>query len=92
MAIFGLTGWRWEWAPEIREVIFCLDADELGQEARQEISRAAAMRGKRVFYLPTEAFGGHKDISDAWGAGGLQLAEPTLLDEMESWPAERKEG
>ena len=106
VAIFGVNGWRWEWCREIRELIFCLDADERGQEARQEISRAAAMRGKSVAYLPPEVLGSHKDISEAWAAGALNLALPesisdpdtsppladfNLLGEVATWPAERRE-
>ena len=42
---------------------------------RAELARQASMRGKSVAYLPPEALGGHKDLSEAWAAGGLQLAD-----------------
>jgi hypothetical protein len=104
VAIFGVDGWRWEWAREIREIILCLDTDEAGQAAREELARQAAMRGKRVAYLPPEALGGHKDLSDAWAAGVLQLApsesisgiwpgpaEYNILGEVAAWPAAWRE-
>ncbi len=83
------------WARELRELVFYLDADEAGQKKRQEMSRAAAMRGKRVSYLPPEALGGHKDLSAAWGADALRLdLSPGPLDiwgEVAAWPPERRE-
>jgi hypothetical protein len=104
VAIFGLTGWRWEWARNIDALVFCLDTDEPGQAARVELARQAAMRGKSVAYLPPEALGGHKDLSEAWAAGALNLdlpesisgigpgpAEHNVLGEVAAWPAERRE-
>ena len=36
-AIFGVQGWRWEWAREVHELVFALDADAAGQQQwRQE--------------------------------------------------------
>jgi len=102
VAIFGVDGWRWEWVRNIWELVFCLDADERGQEERRKISRAAAMRGKRVFYLPPEALGGHKDLSAAWAADALHLdlsisgiaqaqANHNIWEEVSTWPPERRE-
>jgi DNA primase len=31
VAIFGVQGWRWDWAREVRELVFALDADAAGQ-------------------------------------------------------------
>jgi hypothetical protein len=56
------------------------------------------MRGKIVAYLLSEALGGHKDLSEAWAAGGLQLAmtqeeidTAPIMEEVAAWPAERRE-
>jgi DNA primase len=31
VAISGVQGWRWDWAREVRELVFALDADATGQ-------------------------------------------------------------
>ena len=71
VAIFGVQGWRWEWAREVRELGFALDADAAGQQQWRQLARQAALRGKRVAVLPTAAYGGCKDASDAWATGVL---------------------
>jgi hypothetical protein len=99
VAIFGVQGWRWEWAREVRELVFALDADTAGQQQWRQLARQAALRGKRVAVLPAGAYGGCKDVSDAWATGvlavdtgpaaapgGAALAVPPHL--RESW-AER---
>jgi hypothetical protein len=48
VAIFGVQGWRWEWAREVRELVFALDADATGQQQWRQLARQAALRGKRV--------------------------------------------
>ena len=58
VAIFGVQGWRWEWAREVRELVFALDADAAGQQQWRQLARQAALRGKRVAVLPPEAYGG----------------------------------
>ena len=57
------------------------------------LAREAALRGKRVAVLPPEAYGGYKDVNEAWAAGvlvvrggpaavgGEVLAVPTHLRE-----------
>ena len=30
VATFGVDGWRWEWARDVRELVFAMDADEAG--------------------------------------------------------------
>ena len=57
------------------------------------VQREAALRGKRVAGLPPEAYGGYKDVNEAWAAGvlvvrggpaavgGEVLAVPTHLRE-----------
>src|SRR5262249_3129137 len=69
VAIFGVQGWRWEWAREVRELVFALDADAAGQQQWRQLARQAALRGKQVAILPTAAYGGCKDVSDAWATG-----------------------
>ena len=73
VAIYGVHGWRWTWVREVKELVFALDADTAGQRAWHSLARAARLRGKRVSFLPPEAYGGHKDVSDAWAAGRLSI-------------------
>jgi hypothetical protein len=73
VAIFGVQGWRWDWVREVRELVFALDADTAGQQQWQALARQAALRGKRVAVLPEAAYGGCKDVSEAWAAGVLGL-------------------
>src|SRR5438093_335544 len=72
-AIFGVQGWRWEWVREVRELVFALDADAAGQQQWRQLARQAALRGKRVAAVPAGAYGGHKDVSEAWVAGVLMV-------------------
>src|SRR5947208_11171411 len=73
VAIFGVQGWRWDWAREVRELVFALDADTAGQQQWRALARQAALRGKRVAVLPPAAYGGCKDVSEAWTAGVLAV-------------------
>jgi DNA primase len=73
VALFGVQGWRWDWAREVRELVFALDADAAGQQQWHQLARQAALRGKRVAVLPTAAYGGCKDVSAAWVAGVLAV-------------------
>ena len=73
VAIFGVHGWRWDWVRDVRELVFALDADTAGQQQWQALARQAALRGKRVAVLPPHAYGGWKDVSEAWAAGVLCL-------------------
>ncbi len=67
-AIFGVDGWRWEWAKGVREIVFGFDNDDGGSKWR-EIARGARLRGIAVEVLAAEAYGGQKDIAAAWEAG-----------------------
>ncbi len=81
VAIFGVQGWRWEWAREVREVVFALDADAVGQQQWRQLAREAALRGKRVGVLEPTAYGGYKDVNEAWMAGALTMGDgPVALD------------
>jgi len=73
VAIFGVNGWRWDWARTVRELIFALDTDEAGQTGFRELAPVARLRGKRVAYLEPDAYGGEKDAAAAWAAGVLCL-------------------
>src|SRR5215831_14661495 len=73
VAIFGVQGWRWDWVREVRELVFALDADAAGQQQWHQLARQAALRGKRVAVLPVGAYGGCKDVSDAWATGVLAV-------------------
>jgi hypothetical protein len=59
VAIFGVQGWRWEWAREVRALVFALDADAAGQQQWRRLARQAALRGKGVSMLEPAAYGGH---------------------------------
>jgi DNA primase len=73
VAIFGVHGWRWDWVRHARELVFTLDADATGQQQWRALAREAALRGKRVAVLPPAAYGGHKDMNEAWAAGVLAV-------------------
>jgi hypothetical protein len=73
VAIFGVQGWRWAWAREVRELVFALDADIAGQQQWRQLARHAVLRGKHVAALPAAAYGGCKDVSDAWATGVLAV-------------------
>ena len=84
VAIFGVQGWRWDWAREVRELVFALDADAAGQQQWRALARQAALRGKQVAVLAPEAYGGYKDANEAWMAGVLAVgAWPTAAAEAE---------
>src|SRR4029453_9032995 len=43
VAIFGVQGWRWDWAREVRQLVFALDPDAAGkQRGRQRAGQAAS--------------------------------------------------
>src|SRR5438105_14473796 len=73
VAIFGVQGWRWDWVKEARELVFALDADAAGQQQWRQLARQATLRGKGVAVLPAGAYGGCKDVSDAWATGVLAV-------------------
>ena len=58
--------------------MFALDAAAAGQQQWRTLARQAALRGKRVAVLPPPAYGGHKDVNEAWVAGTLAVS---------AWPA-----
>ena len=58
----------------MRELVFALDADTAGQQQWRQLARQAALRGKQVAVLPPEAYGGHKDVNEAWVTGTLVVS------------------
>jgi len=81
VAIFGVQGWRWEWGRAVRALVFALDADAAGQQQWRQLAREAALRGKGVEVLEPMAYGGYKDVNEAWMAGALTLGEgPVALE------------
>jgi len=73
VALFGVQGWRWDWVREVRELVFALDNDTAGQQQWRTLARQAVLRGKHVAVLPAVAYGGHKDVNEAWVAGTLAV-------------------
>lgn len=73
VGIFGVHGWRWDWVKEVCELVFALDADAAGQQQWRALARQAVLRGKRVEVLEPTAYGGYKDVNEAWMAGALTL-------------------
>lgn len=72
VAIFGVRGWRWEWARGIREVVLALDADAAGSTGWKELAREGRMRGVRVSVIESYG-GGAKDVNESWLAGQLNI-------------------
>jgi len=64
VAIFGVQGWRWEWAREVRELVFALDADAAGPPPGRALARQAARRwtgqAGRGIVGPTQAARGER--------------------------------
>ena len=73
VAIFGVHGWRWDWVRQVREVVFALDTDAAGQQQWRTLAREASLRGKQVAVLPAAAYGGCKDVNEAWATGVLAV-------------------
>jgi DNA primase len=73
VAIFGVHSWRWDWVREVRELVFALDADAAGQQQWRILARQAALRGKHVAVLEPAAYGGRKDVNEAWVARTLAV-------------------
>jgi hypothetical protein len=95
VAIFRVQGWSWEWAREVRGLVFALDADAEGQQQWRQLARQAALGGQHVAILPPEASSGFKDASEAWGAGlltvGRRLAAATAGGGKLAVPAHLRE-
>jgi hypothetical protein len=73
VAVFGVSGWRWDWFRHVSSVVFALDADSVGQNSWRQIARQLRLTGKSVAVLSPDAYGGLKDPNEAWVAGSLNL-------------------
>ena len=73
VAIFGVSGWRYEWMGQARSFVFALDADQAGQRAWKELARELRLRGRQVQYLGGDAYGGAKDANEAFVSGVLKI-------------------
>lgn len=65
VAIFGVFGWRWEWARFVQKMVITFDADDGGGQWKK-IAEEGMLRGREVYYLPPEAYTGGKDLNEVW--------------------------
>ena len=69
-AIFDMQAWCWDEVRDIRALVFALDAHAAGQQEWLQLARQAALRGTvGGGATPPHAYGGWKDVSEAWTAG-----------------------
>lgn len=81
VAMFGLDfSSFFHWIDGVRTVVLALDNDEPGRKAAFELARALHLQGKDVEILDGSAYGGCKDINEAWVAGVLRLPTPSVQD------------
>jgi hypothetical protein len=74
IAVFGLSGFRWDWVEEHeREIVLALDQDVSGQAALNEFTEQATLRGITVYRVTAEELGGKNDVNEALVAGCLKL-------------------
>src|SRR2546427_10844201 len=65
VALFGVQGWRWAWAREVRALVLALDADAAGQQQWRALARPAALRGVQCAGRSPDADGGGKEAPEA---------------------------
>jgi hypothetical protein len=63
-----------------RALVCARDAETAGQQQWHQLARQAAVREKQMVVLPAAAYGGYKDVNEAWGA--LPLRTSLML----GWP------
>ena len=74
IAVFGLSGFRWDWVEEHeKEIVLALDQDISGQSALNEFTEQATLRGIKVYRVTADELGGKKDVNEALVAGCLSL-------------------
>jgi len=71
VAIFGVQGWRWDWAREVRELVFALDADVPGSSSGAS-SPARRRCGEARRRAAARAYGGQKDVNEGGSLGPLR--------------------
>jgi hypothetical protein len=74
-ASFGVS-FRWDWVRANR-VVFAFDQDA-GGAAWRDLAWEGVLRGKTVFWLPAEVYGGFKDLNEVWIA--------TRRVDLGAWP------
>ena len=77
--------WRWEWTKGSDEPIIALDAAEQDPQRARHVAREALLRGRRSRVLPPDAWGGCKDVNQAWSTSNLHLRG--LLRTTMGWSA-----
>jgi len=80
IAVFGLSGFRWDWLrPDDRKIVLALDYDTgevakaSGQKAINEFLTQATFHNVVVLRVTRGELGGYKDINEALVAGALGL-------------------
>jgi len=102
IAVFGLTGFRWDWLrPDEREIVLALDYDtqaaakESGRKAINDFLTQATFHNVVVLRVTQDELGGRKDINEALVAGVLALrpgsAAPVILPDYLSIPIDPPE-
>jgi hypothetical protein len=76
VAIFGVSGWRWDWVKDVAQIVFAFDGDQVGQQTLRKMAIEGALRGKSIGTLNPKTLGQHKDLNEAWCAGNLQILDP----------------
>jgi hypothetical protein len=97
IAVFGLSGFRWDWVqPQEQEIVLALDYDstetakESGRKAISDFLTQATFHNVVVSRVTAKEMGHKKDINEAWVAGALDLhpasPPPTLLPDYLQLP------
>jgi hypothetical protein len=97
IAVFGLSGFRWDWVQaHEREIVLALDYDtkesakESGRKAINDFLTQATYHNVVVSRVTAQEMGHKKDINEAWVAGVLDLhpasPPPTLLPDYLQLP------
>ena len=80
IAVFGLSGFRWDWLrPDEREIVLALDYDsqaaakESGRKAINDFLTQATFHNVVVLRVTQDELGGCKDINEALVAGVMAL-------------------
>ena len=85
VAVFGLSGWRWEWCRD-REVILAFDTDQAADQAVEGFARQAQMMGVRVQRVTPAELGGCKDVNEAHTSGVLRIDVPVAAGRKPAAP------
>ncbi len=72
VAIFGLSGWRPEWAFGVHRLMIALDNDEPGRKAAFKLQRSIGSAIPNVRVLESKAYRDGKDLNEALLNGALR--------------------